>query len=272
MEPGSIFGYLFSVGLDVMAAQLDKTSNAIRVQAGDSVKQVVYSQSAEWWQQSGFASIPSPPTQGQHGCQVLGLKRSDRDIFFAARDVRAAAIYGSLNYGEFCVFATGADGGGTARFFGKQDGSLTRYCQTGNVSTGQSIADAISPTGWSLGTPWGACSLSSSGYQMALAGGAGVQCDPNGNVSLIGKTMALNGQSVSLGAGPRSGVATQTLMAGPLTDAVAATGVLAAAMTNPGLWNAALASGAAAAAMTNLGAALTAMAATGFSESVQAAG
>jgi hypothetical protein len=235
-DPSQLFSYFFSVGLDIMAAQLDTTSNAIRVQAGDSIKQQAFSSSAEWWQHSGFASIPSPPVAGSHGCQGIALKRSDRDIFFASRDVRAAEIYGSLKYGETVLYGTGADGNGVPRFLIKQDGSLTRYAQTGNTKAGDSIADAIGPTGWSVGTPWGAIALDENGLHIAMSGGGGLQIDTDGNVSLLGLTsVVVNGASVSLGAGATalSGVVLDDKLALVLAPLGAAFTALATALASP---------------------------------------
>ena len=144
MDPGDIWGYLFGVGFDVMAASIDATTGIITAQIGDAVTGFVDSNGAEVWQHWGYASLPSPAT-GAGGAQGVAIKRSTGDIIICGRDPRSGQIWGNLKPGETCVFATGADGKGQARTLYKQDGSITHLTTDDNTPTGNAVMLRIGP-------------------------------------------------------------------------------------------------------------------------------
>src|ERR1019366_2719984 len=101
---GEIFGRLFDVGLDLLASTLDPSTGTITAQLGDVTKDRADSDSAElWFGAPGLVARPALPTQGQASCQCIALKRSDHDLAFAYRDLRASSIHGNLASGEFCL-------------------------------------------------------------------------------------------------------------------------------------------------------------------------
>jgi hypothetical protein len=146
-----LFSYLFSAGFDVLNATVDPTTGAMLLQIGDSTAQTVDSDGCELWQQSGFASMPQAPVPGQSGCQGIAIKRGDRDLVFATRDVRAANIYGNLAMGETCVYAAGSQ----ARTVYKADGSITHITTDDNTATGNSVLSRTTPTEERFWAPFG---------------------------------------------------------------------------------------------------------------------
>lgn len=152
----------FIVGADVLASERDATVGTILLQLGDSVVGDVESQAAEQWQQSGFASRPAVAAYGRSSCQVIGIRQGDRDVVIAQRDARSAAIYGELETGETCVYATA----GMARVLFKADGSVTMLTTSDNTSSGTTLTMTLSPTqGFIVSTPWGGISIGPNGFQ-----------------------------------------------------------------------------------------------------------
>lgn len=137
----SAFTYLFDVGKDILFAGLDKATATILCQLGNATDQVADSDSAELWQQPGFWSLPAAPTQGKPSCQAVVLKRSDRDIIIATRDLRSSSIYGNLKPGETCVGAST----GQARTLYKANGAIIGYTTRDNTPSGQSVINYTGP-------------------------------------------------------------------------------------------------------------------------------
>src|SRR5579864_7438238 len=146
-----VFSYLFDMGKDVLQAALDPTTKIIQAQLGDSTHPFTSSNQAEWWQHTGFASMPAPPTQGGPSCQVLMIKRSDFDIVFASRDTRAAAMYGTLKPGECAIFGTVGQG----RVLIKQNGAVVAFTTSDNTTSGQSQTMYHGPDGWRVVNQFG---------------------------------------------------------------------------------------------------------------------
>lgn len=191
---------LFYTGASVLSTVIDSATNTILAMLGDVVTESTDCDKADWWQHVGFASRPAKPVKGKSAAECFAVRCSDRDAVLASRDVRGQSIYGKLGDGETCIYAGGPDGKATGRVLVKADGSVTVYTQTGNTSAGNSIAFQVSPTGVSAGTPWGAMTFDSSGFQVATEGGAGIKIGNDGSVALMGTSIAINGSSVSLGA------------------------------------------------------------------------
>ena len=163
------FGYLFGISMDVMVATIDATTGIITAQTGDAVAGITDSNGAELWQTFGFASLPSPPSGGASGAQCIAIKRATGDIIIAGRDARTGQIWGNLQPGETCIFASGADGGGQARIMLKQDGSVTMYTTEDNTSTGAAMMARLSPPNSSGG----------GGFEVVVPG-ATLKLGPNG--------------------------------------------------------------------------------------------
>ena len=91
-------GTVWDRGLDFMFFNRDTKTNAITCTFGDGATGKTESVDAEFWQQPGIASLPSKPTNGANGAQVLFLRGGDRDAVIASRDTRNASIYGQLTW------------------------------------------------------------------------------------------------------------------------------------------------------------------------------
>ena len=189
LSHGEIFSRLFDIGLDILASTLDLKTGTLTAQFGDVTKGTADSDSAEmWFGAPGLAARPALPTQGAASCQVLCLKRSDHDIGFAYRDLRASSIYGNLAPGEGCLYATS----GQARLFVKADGSVRMMTTDDNTVTGNTGWFGISPVtqgadglphkGGELRYyfPWGGAWHDSSGYHLRTW--HGVKVDAGGLV------------------------------------------------------------------------------------------
>jgi len=186
MNAREVFAWLFDVGVDILSSTLDQTTGTLLVQLGDVTKDRVDSDSAEWWQQPGFASRPALPQQGKASCQALILKSGDQDIAFAARDLRANSIYGNLAPSEACAYATT----GQARTMWKADGSARQMTTDSNAAGGNLIfagvssyyqgSDGTKKLGgeWRMYGPWGGQWQDSTGYHLRTW--QGVKIDAGG--------------------------------------------------------------------------------------------
>lgn len=100
----SPFKDLFILGADIMSSALASTG-AILIQLGDVVASTVDSDRAEWWQHTGFRSMPANPDSGSAACQVIAIRRADRDRVFATMDARHSSIWKDLNPDEAMIFS-----------------------------------------------------------------------------------------------------------------------------------------------------------------------
>lgn len=143
MSAHDTFAQMFDVGKDILNTYLDKATNVILAQIGDSTSSTPDADAAEWWQHTGFWSRPAKPTKGNASCQGLIIKRGDRDVIYATRDTRNSSIYGKLSDGETCVGAST----GEARSFYKKDGSIFHITSVGNVPSGTTFPVHQGPDG-----------------------------------------------------------------------------------------------------------------------------
>lgn len=141
MRGSEVFAYLFDVGKDILCTTLDLATGVLSAQTGDSTTQTPDVDRAEWWQHTGFSSRPTVPSPGNAACQSIVLKRSDRDIILATRDVRGTDILGNLADGETCVYASGAQG----RSVYKADGSINHITTDSNKPDGNSVFIRVGP-------------------------------------------------------------------------------------------------------------------------------
>jgi phage gp45-like len=189
------FAHMLNVGFDIMSVALDAVTKAIVAQIGDSTNENVDHDAAEWWQHTGFASMPAPPTQGASSCQGIAIKHSDRDMIIASRDLRGSMIYGNLKPGETCVYASS----GAARVLLKRDGSIALYTTVDNTPTGTSISFILSPTeGVILATPWGGFTLTpGNGWVITGPGSAALTLSAL-TATLAGTQVEVNGSLVAV--------------------------------------------------------------------------
>lgn len=164
------FSYLFNVGQDVLHSGLDAETTTILCQLGDCATGVADSDAAELWQQPGFWSLPAAPTQGQPSCQTVVVKRSDKDIIIATRDLRVSYLYGNLQPGETVVGATAAQG----RTAYKVDGSISHATTDDNTKTGNLVMRSLAPTGEGFTAPFGSSTHDATGWHLRTWHGAKV--------------------------------------------------------------------------------------------------
>lgn len=194
MRLPDVAGYLMDVGLDVLGTFVDKTSNVIMAQLGDAATNTVNS-AAEWWQHTGFASRPAPPTQGKSGCQTLTHTKSGGNIIYASRDVRGAKIYGNLKDGETCIYAAV----GQARTLYKANGAIVHYTTSDNTPTGQQVMLYVGPDKIQLGNQYGVLTIDQNGVTIAGANGqAAIKVGASsGRVDVLGQQVNVQGSLVS---------------------------------------------------------------------------
>lgn len=217
---GSI-GTLFMAGVGILTTVVDSVRKTISAQLGDVIagsqtrsQAAVACDGAEWWQHVGFWSRPSPPTNSTCA-QAFAVRQRDRDCVIATRDLRTTGIYASLQPGETCVFAGGADGLAQGRCLLKANGNVTMYTADGNVAGGQSVAiQCNSDSTINLASKYGSATLDANGWTLLAAGGkAGIQISAAGDITIIGATISLNSGNVQLG--PNVGTGYQPVIWGP---------------------------------------------------------
>lgn len=188
-----MFSYYFDVGKDILFSGLDRATNTILCQIGNSASQVVDSDACELWQTPGVWSLPAAPTQGKPSCQALILKHSNRDMIFATRDLRNSAIYGNLKPGETCVGAST----GQARILFKADGSVNTVTTSDNTAGGQTLLHHFGPDGLNIVTPWGGITVNSTGITLT-AGSSALTLTAAGKAMLTGTQVAVQGSVAAI--------------------------------------------------------------------------
>jgi phage gp45-like len=205
MHPSEAFSFFFDVGKDVLFTFLDKTTNVILAQLGDSTTGTPDTDQSEWWQHVGISSRPAVPTKGSSSCQTVTLKRSDRDMVIATRDTRGTAIYGNLKDGETCIYAAT----GQARTLYKANGAIVHYTTSDNTTGGTSVTAYFGPDAIRLSNQFGGISIDSSGITLTT-GQAALTLSMAGIAKLLGTQVAVQGSvaaisgSVSTCVGPNA--------------------------------------------------------------------
>lgn len=194
MNRNDIFSALFDFA-DVLVTVLNRTTKVIQAQIGDATGATPDSDDAEWWQASGFASLPAAPTQGSGGgaCQAVVLKHGDRDVIIASRDTRNSGIYGNLKSGETCVYAAT----GQARTLYKANGAIVHYTTADNTSSGTGVSAYFGPDKIQLINQWGAITIDSNGITLT-SGGASLQLTPTGDAKMLGTTASVHGSAAAI--------------------------------------------------------------------------
>jgi len=193
---------MFAVGADVLRTTLTDKTRSILVQIGDVVAKVIDADNVEWWQTVGLISRPPKAQPEKAACQVVVLRRGDRDIVIASRDLRGQALTGSLADGETCVYAAGDSGQGQARILLKRNGSINLYTRTKNQPDGKGMAIMVNPDNDSISV------VNSKGFGLFIdengvrltAKDSALTLGSNGDCSLVGKQKSqVDGASIVLG-------------------------------------------------------------------------
>ena len=200
---GGKLNTLIEVGLDILSTTISKTTGSILAQLGNVVAGTTDSDNAEIWGPGGggFISRPSNPTPGQAACQAVKYSASDRDVIIASRDLRGQLLAGNLQPGESCMYGGGATGASQGRILCKADGSVAIFTTQGNAAGGTGVTFQVLPDGSiNMGGPFGGITINSSGISIVHSSGSGLLLNAAG-ATLSGQAVAINGGSVSLGAG-----------------------------------------------------------------------
>jgi hypothetical protein len=259
MDSNEMWGQFFDVS-DVLSSTLDPATGTLTIQLGDVTKGRADSNKAEVWQgASGVCSRPALPTQGKASCQCLHLKRSDHDMGFAYRDLRATSIYGNLSPGDTCLYATS---GAALAMCRAKDGSSRLMTNDTNAATGRVVFAGVSSYytstdgqrhlggEWRRYAPWGGEWHDQNGYHFRHwtgikidAGGFAMPAPFSQNVAtyqLTAGMVTIQAGIVALGTNDGTGeavtkaVSLQTLMqsyAADLATFTTALGIFAAALT-----------------------------------------
>lgn len=193
---------IFAIGVDVLGTTREPTTKTLLVQAGDVVAGEVASIDAELWQTCGVCSRPASPTAGSAAAQAILIRRSDRDVCIAIRDTRANAIYGSLEPGDSCFYATS----GQARILCKADGSISIVTTSDNTASGTSVIFKISKDALEFSAPWGGIKFDATGYkvwtQQGSTSNSSFEMTAAGMCQTLANTGALRCGMVLLGVAP----------------------------------------------------------------------
>ena len=195
-------GTIWDRGIDILNSVVDVTTRTILVMLGDSVTSSGESDNAEWIQHVGFASRPSQPSPGQPSAQAVILRSSDRDVCIASSDKRCQQIYGSLDYGETCIYGPGVDGNGQARALFKKDGSVSLYTRVGNAAGGQGMLISLDATNnrATMINGLGFGIIADANGVTITSGAAGLKLGADGSISLVGTAnVQIDGTGIVLG-------------------------------------------------------------------------
>lgn len=152
--------------------------NSITLNLGVAYTGESYTQDALLFTPPGIISIPQGPGSYDNsgnfngtdtspaGAQAVAYVRNDQWIVLGTRDTRTQFTPGNLQPGETAVFATGS----TAASLYKLDGSVTHMTTSSDNSS--QCYTSISPTGWSVVTPFGTLTLDANGFAVRLSNGA----------------------------------------------------------------------------------------------------
>lgn len=205
--PAPYFNDQIQPGIDVLSTEVSDQTKRILARTGDNNGGgSSHGDDVEWWQHVGFASRPANPAPGEAAAQALVMRQSANDIAFASQDARGLEIYGNLQPGETCVFATGADGKAQARALFKADGSINLFTKEGNAADGKGMGIFLNPDGSiSIASHNGAAVLLGTDGSLKLFNGSGgVQVTSDGAVKIAsGSKIDISGATITLG-GPTS--------------------------------------------------------------------
>jgi hypothetical protein len=258
MDPNTLWPFLFDVS-DVLSSTLDPSTGTLTIQLGDVTKDRADTSKAEVWQgASGICSRPALPTQGKASCQAFHLKRSDHDVAFAYRDLRATAIYKNLSPGDTAVYATS---GAAIAMCRAKDGGARQLTTDTNDATGRTILSGVSAYyqgtdghqhlggEWRYYGPWGGAWHDPTGYHFRTWQGVRIDAGGFGLPSPIGVTTST--YKVSAGIITLKGLVKLGQSTGTWEPAVKATSLQTAlSSASSQIANAAIAIGAAATSMS----------------------
>lgn len=211
----------------------------VMLNIGDARGEISADERVPLFQAPGVLSLPSNPTPGSGGAEVMVLETSAGYIGIAARDNRKASLAGNIKQGETIVFASGSQ----ACSIYKNDGSITHLTTHDNNPTGQSVYSRVSRSGFIELADWGKRTFDATGYHVFTFSGARLDMGGIGGLPaplsslgsyarLSAKMVSIEGSVVALG--PRTGVADAAAKATPLLSALTALNSVLTALQVPG--------------------------------------
>lgn len=162
---------IFQVGTDVLRTVLSKTG-LLLAQTGSVTSEQTETDEVEWWQHVGFLSRPPKATAKQSACQAVTIRRGDRDVCIATRDLRGVELAGNIKEGETVIYAAGDDGKAQGRVICKADGSINVFTTDTNDATGSSVYFRVAKDGFSWVAPWGTIRFDATGFHVRHTSGA----------------------------------------------------------------------------------------------------
>lgn len=194
---------LFEAGIHVLSTSVSEETHKIMAQTGQNVGEgETYGSNVEWYQHVGFASRPADPEKGKEAAEAFVVRQGGQDIAIASRDLRGLDIYGALQPGETCVFATGADGTAQPRILLKADGSINIFTKEDNDTGGAGMGIFVNADGSvSIASHNGAALLIGSDESIKLFNASGgVQVKADGSIKLASPAkIDISGAGVTLG-------------------------------------------------------------------------
>jgi len=201
---------VFRIGLHVLKTTISGTAKTVLAQLGNVAGAgVPESDTAEWWQHDGFMSLPPTATPGASASETVTISRGGRDVVIASRDLRGQQLAGSMQPGETCLYAAGADGKGQSRILLKANGSINLYTRKGNTDSGGGLALMLDPSTDQI------TMVNSQGYGIIIdstgvkltSKGAGLTLTSEGNATLVGKGKTqVDGGGVVIGSNAVTGI------------------------------------------------------------------
>ena len=175
-----------AVGLDVLRTVIDAATGVILAQLGSVTAESTDTDEAEWWQTVGVISMPPKATAKQAACQVVTIRRGDRDVVVASRDLRGLKLAGSLRPGETCIYGAG-DGTAQGRVLIKDDGSVNIYTRASESGAGMIISATPATDTIAILNAAGNGIIIDGDSVKITAKGACLKLETGGDASLIGK-------------------------------------------------------------------------------------
>lgn len=194
---------LFKIGRDILTTTVNAATKKILCQLGSVTEETTSADNVEWWQHVGFASRPPKPVAGKTAAQSITFSASDHDVCFASQDLRGLELYGSLGFGETCIYAPGEDGAAQARVLLKKNGSISLYTRVGNTSDGAGMILQLDPENDAIRITNGAgygLIIDADGVRIFSGDKAALTLSSGGTCSLVATQQCqVDGSSIVLG-------------------------------------------------------------------------
>ncbi len=158
----------FDTGVDILDSKLDVETGTVVMSVGSITDNEITSSNAEWWQTVGLCSLPAKVNGEKRAAQCITLKRSDRDLIIASRDLRNNDIYGKLAAGETCLYASGSQ----ARTILNNKGEVVLMTTADNTKNGKGVYLKVGTDKLEFMAPWGRMWFDASGFHIVNNAGA----------------------------------------------------------------------------------------------------